>query len=599
MAARVAEAIERFEAGDLQAFWRLNLELSVKQGDRHYEGHFRSDLTDFPGWQTADPATRERILIAAERYLRGADPQPDEWFGQNKIWEPAWAGYRALRLLIKIAPERLTDMGAAPWERWAPVIIAWPRDGVEEAEWNDAAVAKCFQHTPDTAARWFSKMLDANLHDGRAYEVRRVRHVEDPAIGALVFQRAEREDLPVAARAELLDFLIERGSTDGRALAERLLVPERLAAGGAARELAVRAAQILVEATPDAGWRAVWPRVREDATFGRAVFEAVAQYREAAVSDRLDEGQLADLYRWLESQYPHADDPQRPDGTSYMGPREQIAWWRDRVLRELAAKGTPEAVSELSRLEVELPQLPWIARVRSEAQELVRRSRWTPPAPADLIRMGADTARRWVASDAELHEAVFESLARAQEELQSATPAAADLWDTVARRPKRENELSDWLKRHLDRDLRGRGVVVGREVQIRPGPSGKMGEAGDLTIEAVAGERVEGAPTVAVTVEVKGCWHPELDTALRTQLAERYLLPEGQRQGIYVVGWFAADDWDPTDWRRAACAGRGLEQSVRTFDDQARDVSAELHVEINAVVLDCSLPPRDGPARRT
>jgi hypothetical protein len=213
--------------------------------------------------------------------------------------------------------------------------------------------------------------------------------------------------------------------------------------------------------------------------------------------------------------------------------------------------------------------------------------------------MGADAARRWVASDAELREVVVESLARAQEELQSATPAAADLWDTSAHRPKSENELSDWLKRHLDRDLRGRGIVVGREVQIRPGPGGKMGEAGDLVIDAVAGERIEGAQTVTVTVEVKGCWHDKVETALRAQLAERYLLPEGQRQGIYVVGWFAADDWTEDDWRRTACAARGLAESRGLFADQARDVSAELDLEIDAVVLDCSLPPRDGPARRT
>lgn len=188
--------------------------------------------------------------------------------------------------------------------------------------------------------------------------------------------------------------------------------------------------------------------------------------------------------------------------------------------------------------------------------------------------MGADAARRWVVSEGELRETVVEALGRVQEALQAATPAAADVWDTVARRPKRENELSDWLKRQLDQDLRGRGVVVGREVQIRPGPGGKMGEAGDLVIEAVAGEFVEGAPVVRVTVEVKGCWHPEVDHALRTQLAERYLVPEGERQGVYVVGWFAADDWDTKDWRRKACARRGLAESRSMFAEQAREVSS-------------------------
>ena len=117
-------------------------------------------------------------------------------------------------------------------------------------------------------------------------------------------------------------------------------------------------------------------------------------------------------------------------------------------------------------------------------------------------------------------------------------------------------------------------------------------------VEATAGEHVEGADIVGVTVEVKGCWHPEVNEAMKSQLAERYLLPEGQQQGIYVVGWFEADDWDSEDWRCTPYARRGLQESCTFFGEQAREVSAEHNVEIEAVVLDCSLPPRTGAARR-
>ena len=596
MAARVTAALERFETGEVEAFWHLNMELSVKQGERHNAGHFESDLTEFAGWHAAAATTRERIVAAAERYLREAEPQPDEWFGKNKIWEPAWAGYRALRLMTDLAPERLADMGAAPWERWAPIIMAWPRGGMDEDEWNDEAVAACFHHAREAARRWFTELLDAHSADVRGtFEVRRAHRVEDPVVDALMLERAARDDLPVPMRTEIVRVLIERGSDNGRSLADELLSAERIAAGGDKRELAVRVAQILVESAPDAGWPSVWPAVEKDPEFGREVFEAVAQHHEAGVANRLNEAQLAALFRWLEGQYPYASDPETRAGT--VGLRQLIGWWRDAALRGLSAKGTPEAIQELSRLQEDMPHLPWLSRLRSETEELVRRSRWTPPAPADVVRLGADATRRWVASDAELREVVLESLARAQEDLQAATPAAADLWDTSGHRPKSENELSDWLKRHFDNDLRGRGTVIGREVQIRPAPGGKMGEAGDLVIQAVAGEHVEGTEIVTVTIEVKGCWNREVDTALRTQLAERYVLPEGQRQGIYVVGWFAADGWNTEDWRRGACA-RGLEENRRVFADQARDVSRDLYVEIDAVVLDCSLPPRNGPARR-
>lgn len=313
-----------------------------------------------------------------------------------------------------------------------------------------------------------------------------------------------------------------------------------------------------------------------DEAFGRALFERVASTRERGVADRLDEFELAELFAWLAERYPPAEDPEMLDGVGYLGPREQVAWWRDRVVRGLAMKGSDQAVRQIDRLRQRFPEIPWLRGLRAEAQDLVHRARWSPPEPAAVVRMGADAARRWVTSDAELREVLVESFARTQEALQAATPAAVDLWDTSARRPKRENELSDWLKRWLEGDLHRRGVVVWREVQIRPGPRGKMGEAGDLVVEAVAGERVEGADIVCVTVEIKGCWHEEVDEAMRTQLAERYLLPEGQRQGIYVVGWFAADDWDKKDWRRSRCGRRSLHDTRASFETQAREITATL-----------------------
>jgi hypothetical protein len=153
--------------------------------------------------------------------------------------------------------------------------------------------------------------------------------------------------------------------------------------------------------------------------------------------------------------------------------------------------------SLLDRLQQTFPELEWLSRLRREAQDLARRARWTPPTPGEIIEIAADVSRRWVTDDTGLRAVLVASLTRAAQQLQAPTPAAADLWNTSTQRPKLENDLSDWLKRHLDNDLQGRGIVVGREVQIRPGPGGKMGESGDLVVEAVAGERVEGADVVA------------------------------------------------------------------------------------------------------
>jgi hypothetical protein len=39
-----------------------------------------------------------------------------------------------------------------------------------------------------------------------------------------------------------------------------------------------------------------------------------------------------------------------------------------------------------------------------------------------------------------------------------------------------------------------------------------------------------------------------------------------ERHGMYVVGWFAADDWDESDWRRPRCGRRSLQETRAFFD---------------------------------
>jgi len=58
--------------------------------------------------------------------------------------------------------------------------------------------------------------------------------------------------------------------------------------------------------------------------------------------------------------------------------------------------------------------------------------------------------------------------------------------------------------------------------------------------------------TLTAIIEVKGCWNPELAHAMQTQLVDRYLRGWDCRYGIYVVGWFACDQWDSADTRKRA-----------------------------------------------
>lgn len=64
-------------------------------------------------------------------------------------------------------------------------------------------------------------------------------------------------------------------------------------------------------------------------------------------------------------------------------------------------------------------------------------------------------------------------------------------------RPKEENAFSDFIKSHLGRDLKERGVIVNREAEIRRSIGTSPGERTDIHVDAVlpgAGRGGAGTP---------------------------------------------------------------------------------------------------------
>jgi hypothetical protein len=189
----------------------------------------------------------------------------------------------------------------------------------------------------------------------------------------------------------------------------------------------------------------------------------------------------------------------------------------------------------------------------------------------------------------------MESLGRYQRKLRGETPASFMLWDRHAKgklRPKEEERLSDALKLHLVDDLAGKGIVANREVIIRSGSGGKADERTDIHVDAIIrGHRPGVFDRVTVVVEVKGAWNRDVLTAMRDQLRDRYLCGSNSRHGVYVVGWFPVEQWDPGDYRRGDAQRQlppSLAEARLLFTTQADGLSGQDR-RVGAVVLDCTL----------
>jgi hypothetical protein len=275
----------------------------------------------------------------------------------------------------------------------------------------------------------------------------------------------------------------------------------------------------------------------------------------------------------------------------WVGPRDSVVHFRDAVFRQLQHRGTVAALEAVENLATVLPALSWLRWAAVETRAITLRRTWIPPVPQVLLRLGRDRDLRLVESGEQLLEVIIESLRRLEEELQGETPAAPDLWNRLEGgvfRPKSENEFSDYVVRHLRRDVQGRGIVADREVEIRRGEGKAEGERTDIHIDALAkGRRPNEYDRISVIIEAKGCWNRKVNEDMEEQLRDRYLRDNRCRNGIYLVGWFVCDQWDRKDDRRARTPRLTAAEAQSHFDVQARALSGS--VQIRAVVLRAAL----------
>jgi hypothetical protein len=274
-----------------------------------------------------------------------------------------------------------------------------------------------------------------------------------------------------------------------------------------------------------------------------------------------------------------------------VGPEFQIASWRDGSLTELKIRGTYAACAQLNRIIEQLPQYPWLKWHLREALTLARQNTWKPPMPGELMKLFANKSARLVQSGSQLLDVIIESLQRLQIKLHDFLPATADLWNNSEGifRPKSENELSDYVARHLKDDLSSRGIVANREVEIRRKQGdGAPGQRTDIYVNATTDGSTSRFDIITAVIETKGCWNPDLSHAMKTQLVDRYLAESQCAYGLYLIGWFNCNQWDREDSRRNAAPWVEASEMQEKYAAQAVTLSQHGRL-IKAFVLDVAL----------
>lgn len=581
---RMLQCLDWLELDRLSAWCQLNSEMTLKPDRQLYENEHELDLTKLPGWQEAEESTRRRIVEGAKRYIQQQNDLDYDWIGTNTYNLSTLGCCKALQLLLKESSGFLETLLPETWKKWAPVIIATPHSNHLEA-WYLEIVQLTYTNAPEESIDTVIKLIDR----GEYFFLNSFDKCWDDNIRSVLLDKVKEPDCKLQCFEQLIEKLIQQGSTESRDFAKSL-ISFPLPLDENERKKVLIASRILVKDSDLSSWSFIWSFIQQDTSFGREVLESGAYGYSHGIKSNLTETQLADLYLWLVCQYPYEEDTDYSNcGAHNVTRRDCMGDLRNSTLSQLQEKGTSLACAKIQHLIQELPALFWLKKTLLVAQANMRRKTWQSPKPEQILQLVFDREKRLVQSGEQLLDVLIESLDRLTLELQGETSAVRDIWDKNVNsnsfRPIDENAFSDYVKRFLDRDLKSRGIVANREVELRRGSGGNTGERTDIHVDAVVklptGETYD---SITVIIEVKGCWHSELKTAMKSQLVNRYLADNACQYGLYLIGWFSCSKWDSQDLRNKKTPQMNIDEAKIQFDRQAEMLSTSGNV-VRAYVM--------------
>lgn len=576
---RVRNELERFNEGDNDAWWRMNQWIMLSpDGSSNPLHNWEYDFSNLPVWSELNGEEKARIVASSASYV--ATYKPDDgicvrwWEKRSWIFWPIVAGCRAFFALETFG--KIDQIAEADWRKWAPaltyyVYLSVPYASEELTQSRKKAFLSLLKsRSPEEVTETIIWIAECEDEAGQFFLASWIDELWDDHLAQALVKSIHQEKVLLANAAQLLSSIAAFNFTLAEPiLKDWLLAPVSI--GSTIREEALVAGQMFLQHAPDAGWPLLWPLIQKNAEFGTQVVRSVAKLERfgSKLARRLTVTNLADFYLWLLQHYPPENDPPT-SGVFSVTPEHEIAGFRGSLLYDLVERGSKESILQLRR--IENSQGIDLSNAIKRSESILRHNIWQPLSPEELRVLFQNKSSRWIQDESQLLDVLVEVLDQLNRELQGqngATPSVIDLWNeyphgrsrSPRRTPKDEERLSDYIERYLKRELQGRSVFVGRETQIA------RGNLTDILIEAkLIGDGEELVTSLAIVIEVKGCWHSELRTALRKQLVDRYLRPHARQHGIYLVGRFYCEEWSKEDDENRWSASHKVDEAAMRLE---------------------------------
>ncbi|MGL5255534.1 MAG: hypothetical protein ACRC76_00745, partial [Proteocatella sp.] len=576
----IQNALDQLEQGESDAWWVLIHWMAYAEDGTHSA---IIDITTSIGWNFLDDSKKEQMAAYAQTYLLTKKPQINT--DLKTFYETDSAAYKGLVYLKNYAVEIYNLLPVDVWKKWARVIVLYPiwedRDSMPT---HKKIIQRAYNKVPHEICKCLGEYIDSekslniNLELLDKFDLCR-----DAVLSFFLFEKIKKKTITIDTSSKIICKLLDWDFKEALIYSKEIIYNSN-------EEKALSAAAALLFHGPINDWEFILDKIIADAEFGKSLMLRVAHFSEYKKSYiyKLSEKQLEDFYIWLVINFPYEEDPQHNDGHVYSpSNRDDMSHFRDGVFHILQSRGNSASCEAIERISYKFPKSKWLVNCLEKANKIRIENKWIPYKPKEILSLIHDESNsRLIKDEEQLLDIVIEALARIQLKLQGETPLAPLLWDQIVKKPKWENDFSDFIVSQLRDELVHRGIILNREVEIRSSRSGQEGERTDIHIDAISSNNSHDV--LKLIVEVKGCWNQELTTAMESQLHGKYLKDNDCKYGIYLVGWFNCPQWNPEDPRQKKAFRNDFSSLAMTLNTQAKKLSRNGCI-LRAVILDSSL----------
>ncbi len=540
MSLRLTNDLENFEESrSVSSWYQLFMDLTLSETSTHYGDELNSSVLSLPGWEYVSDNLKERIIDSAKYYINHFDDNKSEWIGTNTFHRPATAGYKSLILLYKLDKQFILDLSSEIWVKWNHILIDYPEShGIAgKDETYKELITISYNKDSQSIIQVIQEKIDqANGSDDNYLSfLNKVDSCMDKGFQDALLEKINDADLRAQVANILLSKLLEKGNT--KAVTKNIELFRN--SNGNDKVLYAKS---LASFCDKETWDIIMEDIKSNIDFGKEFFYSFVDtyvVNMIPLLERISEIQSADLFLWLIEVFPREEDPVF-EGAHMVGARESVGNFRDQILRNLTGKGTKESIIALDKVKTARKDLN-IEFYLVAAKKNFRSNNWAPLTPQELLILATNSNVRVVLNPQDLMNLILDSLSRLEISLQGSNSLSGVLWDKINSgnySPKSEEHLSDYIKQHLDRELKSIGISSYREVQLRKPnyiPDGKKGEVTDIYVSFTHPESKE---SFNVIIEVKGSNNQEVNTNMKAQLCDRYLETDQCKHGIYLVAWY-------------------------------------------------------------